>query len=534
MITNIPAETLRNLLNLVSQSRDQGPSLAGAIVKAKVVDITEDGSAILRLISSAGRKGSMQGATIKAAPDIPLEKGQTLFLEILGGKDSIQLKFVSDAGDPSQSAKQNSPARLIDLLVMLSESKLSDAESRQLLNILKSLPQDIKNASPALKELENLLQNTHHNTSTRLKSGIARSLLTLTAETDRSVSVKAGTIVKAELVDNISKGTAVFRFIASDSSSATIPGTSIKTGLPVPLSKGQSIYFEILGGTDKIEMRIVKGFQNTVEAQQSFPIKFLDMFAELSQARMGNAEFKLLYNMLKSLPQPVKTAIPEFQNLEKLVPDIKQIDGKQLKAFVESSGVAFETRLKVAVLKDPGSMLQNLMALQSEGDLKALLLNLKNLLKDQNLVNILKQAGHNVPELSNMADSFIKTIEFFQFSSRLNDMFHTFLPVMWDDLRDSEFTFRKGKKGRKGSCTCGIKLDLESLGKLSIAVTVSDNAFYITFHAEESNMVQLIQSNKHLLEKSFESQGLTLKAINIDQKKIVFGEPQRQGIDVKA
>jgi flagellar hook-length control protein FliK len=238
--------------------------------------------------------------------------------------------------------------------------------------------------------------------------------------------------------------------------------------------------------------------------------------------------------MLKSLPHNIKATIPEFQSLEKLLLDIKQIEGKDLKAFVERSGVAFETRLKIAVLNDGGSMIRNLMALQNEGDLKSLLMKMKELLKDENVVRTLTEAGHKISEVSSTVEKFIRNIEFFQLTSKVDDMFYTFLPVLWDDLKDGEFLFRKNRGSRKGSYTCDINLDFESLGKLSISVTVLNSEFYITFSTEKKEVKELISSQKHLLESRFVSQGLPLKAININQKNnIQFGETLRQGVNVK-
>ncbi|MEW6603020.1 MAG: flagellar hook-length control protein FliK, partial [Nitrospirota bacterium] len=248
----------------------------------------------------------------------------------------------------------------------------------------------------------------------------------------------------------------------------------------------------------------------------------------------GNSEFQQLFNMLKSLPESIKTAVPEFKSLEQLMLDIRQLDGKVLKAFVENSGVAFETRLKIAVMGDQSSILQNLMALQSEGDLKALLLKLRTLLKDRGIINALKQSGHDISEVSGMVERFIKNIELFQLTSKFNDMFYTFLPVLWDDLKESEFLFRKKKEQGKETYTCDINLDLESLGKLSISVTIMDKSFFITFYSERHEVGEFIKSQKHLLEGRFASQGLPLKAVNFNHKKsIPFGKANDGGVDVK-
>jgi hypothetical protein len=301
------------------------------------------------------------------------------------------------------------------------------------------------------------------------------------------------------------------------------------------LTRGQNIFLEILGGKSNVTMRFIGTSDAASEnVKQNIPVKILDMLAQLSTTRADNSEFQELFNMLKSLPDSIKTAIPEFKSLEQLLLDIKQLDGKVLKAFVETSGVAFETRLKIAVLGDPGSVFQNLLALQSEGDLKALLLRLRNLLKDSSVINALKQAGHNVSELSGTVERFIKNIELFQLTSKFNDMFYTFLPVLWDELKDGEFLFRKNRERGKESYTCDINLDLESLGKLSISVTVLDKSFFITFYTERPEINELIKSQKHVLEGRFASQGLPLKAINFNNKmNVPFGKPNDRGVDVK-
>jgi len=111
-------------------------------------------------------------------------------------------------------------------------------------------------------------------------------------------------------------------------------------------------------------MRYVGNTENLSEpSRQSVPVKFLNLMAQLSGARADNREFHQLFAMIKSLPQNIRTAIPEFQSIEKLMVDITKVDGKVLKAFIETSGVAFETRLRIAVMNDPRSMLHSLLAL---------------------------------------------------------------------------------------------------------------------------------------------------------------------------
>ncbi|MBI4682530.1 MAG: flagellar hook-length control protein FliK [Nitrospirae bacterium] len=478
MIDNSGIGNIKYLLTLMQSSGKDTTFEAGSIIKAQVINITDSGDAVLRIATTSGDKNSPSGTIIKAYSEVPLTKGQNIFLEILEGKDNITMRFIGESG--------KSP---------------------------EALQQMIKNPG----------------------TGNIKNLLTLTQSSGKDARFEAGSIIKAQVINITDSGDAVLRIATTSGDKNSPSGTIITAYSEVPLTKGQNIFLEILGGKDNITMRFMGYSDSSSETiRQNFPVKILDMLAQLSTARAGNPEFQKLFNMLKSLPESIKTAIPEFKSLEQLLLDIRQLDGKVLKAFVETSGVAFETRLKIAVLGDPASILQNLMSLQAEGDLKALLLRLKGLLKDRHILEALKLSGHDIADVSEKIDKFIKNIELFQLTSKLNDMFYTFLPVLWDGLKDGEFLFKKNREKGKESYTCDINLDLESIGKLSISVTILDKSFFITFYSERHEVNELIKSQKHVLEERFALQGLPLKAINFNHKNAIpFGKSNDQGVDVK-
>ncbi|MBF0319549.1 MAG: flagellar hook-length control protein FliK [Nitrospirae bacterium] len=163
-------------------------------------------------------------------------------------------------------------------------------------------------------------------------------------------------------------------------------------------------------------------------------------------------------------------------------------------------------------------------------DQKALLLKIKDLLQSDKMTEALKYSQANRDELTATVDKFIKNIEFFQLTSRANDMVCTFLPFSWNELRDGELLFKKNKYHAKKSFTCDINLDLDRLGKLSISVTVADGGFFLSFNAEKGSTKQLIMENKAELEKRFAESGLSLKIINIGQKsKLDFAEKTKSG-----
>ncbi len=353
--------------------------------------------------------------------------------------------------------------------------------------------------------------------------------------TGKGFLIKAGTVIKAQVVDITDSGDTMLRIISAGRSQKDMQGVIIKAFSEIPLTKGQNVFLEVLGGKDTVRMQFIGDVkESSVPLQQNIPVKILDMLARLSESRLGNSEFKTLLNMLKTLPSDIKAAIPEFGGLEKLLLDTKELNGNVLRAFVETSGVAFETKLKIAVLRDPKSVLQNIIAFQSEGDLKGLLLKLSNLLKDSGVVETLTQAGLKISDMANMVEKFTRNIEFLQLTSNINDMFYTFMPVLWDGLRDGEFIFRKNKNNENASYTCDINLDLEKLGKLSVSVTSIEKEFYITFFIEQPKIAALVTSEKKTLEERFASQGLLLKAINVNhKKKIDFGKTQHQKMNIR-
>ncbi|RJQ24036.1 MAG: flagellar hook-length control protein FliK [Nitrospiraceae bacterium] len=350
------------------------------------------------------------------------------------------------------------------------------------------------------------------------------------AVSGKGLPIRPGTVVRAEVMDVPEDGSAVLRIMSSGGRE-----TIIKAFTEVPLTKGQNIYLEVLGSGNNVRMHFIGDIKEpATPLQQNVPVRFLAMLAGLSASRPGNPEFKELLNMLSSLPGNIKAAIPELEGLEKLLLGAKQIDGNILRAFIETSGVAFETRMKIAVLSDPGSVLRGLMALQTEGDLKGILLRLKGLLKGKDVVKTLRQAGVKASEMLEMIERFTRNIEFFQLTSKINDMFYTFLPLLWDGLKDSEFLFRRDKHEKRDAYVCDINLDLEKIGKLSVSVNVMEKAFYVAFFAERAEVAAFINSEKKLLEDRFASQGLALKGITVHHKKdIVFGRVQPRGVSIR-
>ncbi len=193
----------------------------------------------------------------------------------------------------------------------------------------------------------------------------------------------------------------------------------------------------------------------------------------------------------------------------------------------DSAAVAAQTATKDAAITPHSSPKSEHVAapLNVNNDQKALLLKIKNILQDDKMVEALKNSPAKRDELLGVVDKFIKNIEFYQVSSRANDMVGTYLPFLWNELRDGELLFKKNKYHAKKSFTCDINLDLDRLGKISASVTAADGGFFVSFNVEKDSTKQLIMENKGELEKRFAANGLTLKVINIGQKtRLDFAE----------
>jgi hypothetical protein len=90
---------------------------------------------------------------------------------------------------------------------------------------------------------------------------------------------------------------------------------------------------------------------------------------------------------------------------------LKQIDPALVKAFSENAEIPLETRLKIALMNSgPGSTLQKLQSMQSDGDMKTLLQRLGQMLKDPGLVNSLRQSSLKASDLESVIDKLLTSI----------------------------------------------------------------------------------------------------------------------------
>ena len=598
MINNLPLNNAFNLLTLVSKSDGPLSIKPGTLLEARVVDILDEGHALLRLLSAGSSRGMLFEASIKPDMGMSLSKGQDILLEIIGGKDGLNAKIIEDPDsrtDGRAPVTKGLPADFMDNAGSSPGLKISKADLKLLLNLIKNTA-DIMKSAGSKDDIVSLVINS-------AKSGL----------------VKKGDIVRAEVIDIKDNGSAVVRLKAIGTERSEVEGEIIKSARPGLFSKGESMVLEVLSGKINIKARLVelpeiqastgqykippaadvqykippalyriiddisgqrlgapeaklvlnvfraiaggsraaleefkalegpmlktgyiegpalKSFLDVAFLQQDVPVRAGSMSMPLSGQANVSSEIKLLMNLLKPLPVNVRAALPGLENLEKIMENVKGLTSTDLKGFIEHSGVAFESRLKTAVLNFKGTLPEAAAAFQKDGDIKGLMLRLKELLGDREVAALIARSGGKAAELSTITERLLNNLELFQTASKFNDMFYTFLPVLWDGLENAEFFFKKGGKGRSQSCSCDLNLDLKGLGKMSVSITQLNKSYYVTFRTEDQRTGDLINEKGRVLQERFSAQGLILKALNVNSgKKVVFGQTQQHGVSCKA
>lgn len=363
----------------------------------------------------------------------------------------------------------------------------------------------------------------------------ADNSLTLLKPYGKALSLRINDIVKAEVLNVMDSGDVSLRVMQKNGDSSIIVAKS-----DIPLTKGMTVQFRVTASDAEVKLQFMgtasEGNRMIDHAANDFlPQKVLRMLSDFAGSRLKQEDLTLLEEVYKALPDRIKTSFPEFRALERLMPEIDKLSSELLKKSVENSGILFETKLKHAVQEQGlnGSD-ERLKSLLSGGDQKMELLRLKEALQDTQLSSVLQRAGIKPSEVAGMVDKLIRNIEFFQLTSQVNDALYTFLPLAWQELKEGELSFKKGRDGRGESYTCDINLDLEPAGKLSVSITLFENSYYVSFYAADQKLKEIISEGKGLLEKRFQDAGLQLKFVNITQKQeISFGAKKTQGLNIK-
>ncbi len=365
-----------------------------------------------------------------------------------------------------------------------------------------------------------------------LRNGDAFTLL---KPSGSALTLKAGDLIKAEVLDVPELGKLTVRIIPVVGKSAVV---TVQSNLP--FAEGDMIHLKVAGGEAEVRLQFM-GMEKTAGARpekvaQDMPALMQGILSRLPEAKLMSRELSMFRDLFRSIPEGLKSSHPEFLLLEKIMPEIERLTGTLLKSSVEDSGVLFETKLRLAARDLPGqSTGSQQKVFSAEEDLKGLLLRVREALGDEKISGLLKQEGVNVADLRELSDKFLRNIEFFQLSSRMNDILYTYLPVSWHEMKDGEISFKRRETEGNSSYACDINLDLEPCGKISASVTLHEGGFYISLRTDSPLTKTLIENGRPVLEKKFSDAGMRIMAINVTEKDgISFGPERRAGLDLKA
>ncbi|WP_333653337.1 flagellar hook-length control protein FliK [Dissulfurispira sp.] len=425
----------------------------GKAISLKLGEIVK--AEVIDMLPTGGVTLKVKGDFITAKTDIPLEKGAIAFFKVTDlpvEGKDLKLQFM---GYTPESAKEQE--------MTLPSFNLKESPIPKLIQELTNSLSDIKNSAVCGKEADSLTSKLQN-----INSEILKALPSDINSLPKEVRMQLQNLLQASL---------------------KITGQSIQTRL------------------DNFISQLPEGIKNHPLVQNL--TKDLTVSIEkLLQTPMKG----ILQDTGVALEAKLKAIVEMFQQME-YSGSLKAEAGRQEEVTILPQG-------KDAVTHEQKQPLQHDMTAIKK-DLKAGLLQLKQLVVEDGKETL---KGFPTADLTptqreiavRVIDGLIKDIETFQVLSKTTDSFYTFLPINWQELKDGEVSFKRGRSDAKGiSYSCRINLDLERFGKLSVMVMMYNKEFLVSFRAENPAFQAILNNNAKELQDSFIARGLNLKAVNV-------------------
>ncbi|RMD47769.1 MAG: hypothetical protein D6834_00140, partial [Aquificota bacterium] len=212
----------------------------------------------------------------------------------------------------------------------------------------------------------------------------------------KSLTLKSGENIKAQVVDILPSGGIVLR----------MKGQLVEVQSEIPLQKGSQLLLKILPSTDK----------NNIKFQLISIIAKKSSLIELSTNLINNLKFKPFFSNISFNNSKITNSI-----IQNFISNFK-IDLSKFESVIKNTGVLFETKIK--------------KNMDFKNDLKFKLLSFLN---DNKISSTDKD---KIKEL-------IKDIQQYQYLSKITDTFWTFLPLLINDVENSDFIYKKLKSSKK-------------------------------------------------------------------------------------
>lgn len=427
---------------------------AGKAISLKLGEIVK--AEVMDILPTGGVTLKIKGNFITAKTEVPLDKGAVAFFKVIDlpaeGKD-LKLQFMGYT--PVSAKEQEMP---------LPSFNLKESPIPKLIQELINSLSDIKNSAVSGKEADSLISKIQN-----INSEILKALPSDINSLPKEIRVQIQNLLQASL---------------------KITGQSIQARLDNFISQlPESIK------NHPFVQNLTKDLAVSIEKLLQTPMK------------------SVLQDTGVALEAKLKAIVEMFQHVE-YSESLKTETGSQKEATILPQG-------KDAVTHESKQLQMQHDIAAIKKDLKAGLLQLKQLIMKEGRDTIKTFSFHDLTAAQRestvrVIDGLIKDIETFQVLSKTTDSFYTFLPINWQELRDGEVSFKRGRSDAKGmSYSCRINLDLERFGKLSVMVMMYNKEFLVSFRAENSEFQAVLNNNTKELQDSFIARGLNLRAVNI-------------------
>jgi len=262
--------------------------------------------------------------------------------------------------------------------------------------------------------------------------------LTIIKPISKSLTIKPGENIKAQVIDVLPNGGIVLR----------VKGQLVEVQSEIPLQKGTQLLLRMLELSDKNIIKFQFISQNHVSNK-------LNNVANLKE----NINISQLVNTFKNLK-------PEFKSI--LVNNFYSIyDISKFSEIIKNTGLLFEGKLR------KGENFKN--------DMKFKLLTLLN---NKYISNEDKEKIRNL----------IKDIQDYQYLSRLTDTFWTFIPILEREILDAQFIYKK--IDRKSTVHFVLlKLKFNKAGQVDININLVDNKLFVNFFIESKKFMDFLKEN---------------------------------------
>ena len=295
----------------------------------------------------------------------------------------------------------------------------------------------------------------------------------------KSISLKAGETVKAEVIDILPTGGVVLR----------MKGGMLTVETEIPLQKDTSLLLKILNSpsTDhKLKIQIlgvldrdnnfqflniqqekVKDILSFVSSSQTLRETMMQtLFSVFKAGSINQKERSLIVQILSSILK-TENIMPGL-NLKSVFPHIMDLTPEKLKEALMNSGIFYENKIKKRKFRE------------LKEDIKEILISKK--------------------DISFEKKRLLRNIESYQMLSKLTGGIFSYIPVFWEDLKRGDIFMKKGSKG-KNVYFCRIDLDFKRLGKVFTAIFLFGKDLYLNFYVENEKLKKLINDGIEDLKK---------------------------------